>query len=258
MNESKYLEKRFEDKMENKNKVVIVTGASSGIGAATVRFLAQQHAKLVIGARRLERLDALKAEFPDEQILTQKVDVTKPDQVKTLVELAVKNFGRVDVFYNNAGIMPVNALIDGSNEEWQRILNVNVMGVLNGIAAVLPTMINQQSGHIMATDSVAGHVVVPNLAVYNGSKFAVRAIMEGLRQEQRQNHIRTTIISPGAVNTELYKSISNEKNRQAEIETEKAIGIDPKNIAQAVVYAINQPDNVDVNEMIIRPIEQSV
>lgn len=241
-----------------KNKVIVITGASSGIGAESVRTLARQHAKLVIGARRLERLNQLAAEFPDEEILTQRVDVTQADQVQALIDLAVERFGRVDVLYNNAGVMPVNPLIKGAHAEWQRIMDVNVMGVLNGIAAVLPVMVKQQAGQILATDSVAGHVVVPNLAVYNGSKFAVRAIMEGLRQEQHQNHIRTTIISPGAVNTELYKSIPDPKNRQAEIETENAIGIDPVNIAAAVSYAINQPTNVDVNEMVIRPIEQDV
>lgn len=244
--------------MSIKNKVIVITGASSGIGAESVRILARQHAKLVIGARRLDRLNQLVTEFPNEEILTKRVDVTDAVEVQALIDLAVEHFGRVDVLYNNAGVMPVNPLIRGVRDEWQRILDVNVMGVLNGIAAVLPIMVKQQSGQIMATDSVAGHVVVPNLAVYNGSKFAVRAIMEGLRQEQHQNHIRTTIISPGAVHTELYKSIPDSERRQAEIETETTIGINPTNIAEAVSYAINQPANVDVNEMVIRPIEQDV
>lgn len=244
--------------MSIEDKVIVITGASSGIGAESVRQLAKRHAKLVIGARRLDRLNELKAAFPDEQILTRRVDVTDFEMVSGLIELDVKEFGRVDVLYNNAGIMPVNALVTGDRSEWQQILDVNVMGVLNGIAAVLPTMIHQKSGHVLATDSVAGHVVVPNLAVYNGSKFAVRAIMEGLRQEQHQNHIRTTIVSPGAVNTELYKSIRNPEQRQAEIKTENEIGIDPVNIAQAMVFAIDQPDNVDVNELVIRPIQQDI
>lgn len=241
-----------------KDKVIIITGASSGIGAATTRALASQHAKLVIGARRLDRLTALQQEFPDEQIITKQVDVTKFDEVKTLIDIAANQFGRVDALYNNAGIMPINPLIKGTRDEWQRILNVNVMGVLNGIAAVLPIMAKQQSGHILATDSIAGHVVVPNLAVYNGSKFAVRAIMEGVRQEQHNNHIRTSIVSPGSVATELYNSISNPDNRQAEIETERQIGLSAENIASAVVYAINSPANMDVNEIIIRPIKQSI
>lgn len=244
--------------MDLKNKVVIITGASSGIGAATTRLLAQHHVKLVIGARRLERLAQLKAEFPQEQILIQQTDVTSFAEVQSLVDLALNNFGQVDALYNNAGVMPVNPLINGARAEWQQILDVNVMGVLNGIAAVLPIMVKQGTGHILATDSVAGHVVVPNYAVYNGSKFAVRAIMEGLRQEQHQNHIRTTLISPGAVKTELYKSVRNPDYQQAEIATENEIGIDPNAIAQAVVFALSQPANVDLNELIIRPIEQTV
>ena len=242
----------------SKEKVVVITGASSGIGAATTRELAKQHAKLVIGARRLDRLNELKAEFPDENIVTQKVDVTNFDEVQALIDTAKKEFGRVDVLYNNAGVMPVNALENRARDEWQRILDVNVMGVLNGIAAVLPTMIEQKSGHIIATDSVAGHVVVPNLAVYNGSKFAVRAIMEGLRQEQHNNNIRTTIVSPGSVATELYKSIGNADNQKAEIEVEKQIGLSAENIAKSVVFAINAPENMDLNEMIIRPIKQDI
>ena len=234
----------------NKEKVVIITGASSGIGAATTRELAKQHAKLVIGARRLDRLNELKAEFPDEDIITQKVDVTNFDEVQALIDTAKKEFGRVDVLYNNAGVMPVNALENRARDEWQRILDVNVMGVLNGI--------EQKSGHIIATDSVAGHVVVPNLAVYNGSKFAVRAIMEGLRQEQHNNNIRTTIVSPGSVATELYKSIGNADNQKAEIEVEKQIGLSAENIAKSVVFAINAPENMDLNEMIIRPIKQDI
>lgn len=241
-----------------KNKVIVITGASSGIGAATTKLLAKEHAKLVIGARRLDKLNEIKNQFPDEQIITQKVDVTDTKQVQTLINTALDNFGRIDVLYNNAGIMPVNPLAKGMIDEWKNTLNVNVMGVLNGIAAVLPTMIRQKSGHIIATDSVAGHVVVPNLAVYNGSKFAIRAIMEGLRQEQHDNNIRTSIVSPGSVATELYNSISDPKNRKAEINIEKQIGLTSDNIASAVKYAIDSPENMDVNEIIIRPIKQSV
>lgn len=244
--------------MTEQRKVIVITGASSGIGAATVRRLAQQHARLVIGARRLDRLEALREEFPNEDIVPQTVDVTDFEQVQALINTATERFGRVDALINNAGVMPVNPLINGARDEWQRTLSVNVMGVLNGIAAVLPIMVKQQSGHILATDSVAGHVVVPNLAVYNGSKFAVRAIMEGLRQEQHTNHIRTTIVSPGAVATELYRSIGNPENREAEIKTENSIGLDADQIARALTFAIDAPETVDVNEMIIRPIQQDV
>lgn len=241
-----------------KDKVVVITGASSGIGAATTKLLAQEHAKLVIGARRLDKLNEIKEQFPNEQIVTQKVDVINQVEVQSLIDTALDKFGKIDVLYNNAGIMPVNPLSKGMVDEWRNTLNVNVMGVLNGIAAVLPIMIKQKHGHIIATDSVAGHVVVPNLAVYNGSKFAVRAIMEGLRQEQHDNNIRTSIVSPGSVATELYNSISDPKNREAEIEIEKKIGLTSENIASAVKYAIDSPENMDVNEIIIRPIKQSV
>lgn len=241
-----------------KDKVVVITGASSGIGAATTRRLAKQHAKLVIGTRRVDRLESLKAEFPDEEILVKKVDVTKKEEVQALIDAAVEKFGRVDVLYNNAGVMPVNALINRAYDEWQQILDVNVMGVLNGIAAVLPVMVKQKSGQIIATDSVAGHVVVPNLAVYNGSKFAVWAIFEGLRQEQHGNGIRTTIVSPGSVATELYNSINNPENKQAEINFEKEVGLKADDVARSVEFAIDMPDNADINEVIIRPIKQDI
>lgn len=222
--------------MTIKDKVIIITGASSGIGAATVRLLAAKHAKLIIGARRLDKLNALKNEFPNEQIITQKVDVTNFSEVNVLIQTALEHFGKTDVLFNNAGIMPINPLIKGARKEWQDILNVNIMGVLNGIAAVLPIMVKQQSGHIIATDSVAGHVVVPNLAVYNGSKFAVRAIMEGLRQEHHTDNIRTSLISPGSVATELYTSSTDPDTQKAELANEKQIGLSAQNIADAVAF----------------------
>ncbi|WP_295730435.1 SDR family oxidoreductase [uncultured Limosilactobacillus sp.] len=241
-----------------KNKVVIITGASSGIGAATTRRLAKHHAKLVLAARRVDRLQKLQAEFPDEEIMIKKADVTSKEDMQALIDAAVEQFGRVDVLYNNAGVMAVNALANRAYDEWQQILDVNIMGVLNGIAAVLPVMIKQKSGQIIATDSVAGHVVVPNLAVYNGSKFAVRAIFEGLRQEQHKNGIRTMIVSPGSVATELYTSINNPENRQAEIDFEKEVGLHADDVARSVEFAIDMPDNADVNEVIIRPIKQDI
>lgn len=244
--------------MSLKDKVVIIMGASSGIGAATIRYLAARGAKLVIAARRKDRLDELKDSLPESCISTIQADVTNFEEVQAVVDYTIDKFGRIDVMFNNAGVMPVNPLIKVQRQEWQRILDVNVMGVLNGIAAVLPVMVKQKYGHILATDSVAGHVVVPNLAVYNGSKFAVRAIMEGLRQEQRTNGIKTSIVSPGAVHTELFNSINDPKNRQAEIETEESIGLDPEQIARAVAFAIDTPDDTDVNEIIVRPMGQAV
>lgn len=244
--------------MALKGKVVIITGASSGIGKATAELLAKAGAKLVLIARRKERLDEIKDSLPESCICTYQADVTDFEELQAAVDFAVDRFGHVDVMDNNAGIMPVNPLIKGQRQEWQKILDVNVMGVLNGIAAVLPTMVRQGHGHIIATDSVAGHVVVPNLAVYNGSKFAVRAIMEGLRQEQRENGIKTSIVSPGAVHTELFNSINDPQNRKDEIETEEKIGLAPQQIAKAIAFAIDTPDDTDVNEIIIRPMGQAV
>lgn len=244
--------------MSLKDKVIIIMGASSGIGAATTKVLAEQQAKLIIAARRKDRLDKLRDELCGSEITTITADVTNFEDVQAVVDLALDKYGRIDAMFNNAGIMPVNPLSKGQRQEWQKTLDINVMGVLNGISAVLPTMIKQKFGHIIATDSVAGHVVVPNLAVYNGSKFAVRAIMEGLRQEQNINGIKTSIVSPGSVATELFNSINDPENRKNEIEVEKKIGLNAEDIAKAVAYAIDTPKEVDINEILIRPIGQSV
>ena len=175
-----------------------------------------------------------------------------------MVDFTIDKYGHIDAMYNNAGVMPVNALIKGQRQEWQKTLDVNVMGVLNGIAAVLPIMVKQQHGHILATGSVNSRVVVPKWTVYSASKYAVRAILEGLRKEERTNGIKTTLICPGSVHTELYNSINDPKARQAEIETEEKIGLNPNQIAKAVAYAIDTPSDTDVNEMIIRPMGQAV
>ena len=191
--------------MSIKGKVVVITGASSGIGAATAKLLATKGAKVVLGARREERLQALSQAIGDNAVY-QVTDVTDRQQVRALIDLAVSKFGRVDVLYNNAGTMPQGNLCDREYDKWQMMLNVNIMGVLNGIGEVLPIMQKQHDGLIIATDSVAGHVVYPASAVYNGTKYAVRAIMEGLRQEEKEHGIRSTIVSPGAVRTELVNT----------------------------------------------------
>ncbi|KMO65636.1 oxidoreductase, partial [Lacticaseibacillus rhamnosus] len=183
--------------MTVKDKVVVITGASSGIGAATTQVLAQAGAKLVIGARREDRLAKLAEPFGNDQIRYQATDVTNQDQVKSLVDLAIKTFGHVDVLFNNAGLMPLSEMAELKVDEWERMVDVNIKGVLYGIAAVLPHMIEQHSGQIITTDSVAGHIVHPGTAVYSGTKWAIQAIMDGLRQEQAANHIKTTMISPG-------------------------------------------------------------
>lgn len=240
------------------NKVVIIMGASSGIGEATAHLLAERGAKLVLAARRLDRLEAIKAKHPEVDIVIQQADVTDYEAVEAVVKTALDTFGKVDVLFNNAGIMPTAPLVDGRRDEWQAMLDVNVSGVLNGIAAVLPIMERQQSGHIIATDSVAGHVVYPESAVYCGTKFAVRAIMEGLRQEQRDNNVKSTIISPGAVQTELYNTISDKKAAQALHEAQTEWGLTSEDVAEAVVYAIDTPDRVSVSNLIIRPTKQQV
>jgi NADP-dependent 3-hydroxy acid dehydrogenase YdfG len=242
--------------MSVENKVVIVTGASSGIGEATVKMLVNQGAKVVFGARRLEKLEAIANQLPTEQIAYQTVDVTDHQQVQDLVDLAVKKFGQVDAFFNNAGIMPIAPLADDHRDEWQQMLDINIMGVLNGISAVLPVMHKQGHGHILVTSSLAGYQAFPDFAVYSGTKFAVRAILDSLRQEENKNHIKTTVIAPGAVKTELYRSISDPKVAQGLIEDwnkSDDSALIPDDIASAVVYAIGTPQRVTVDEIRVRP-----
>lgn len=241
-----------------KDKVIIIMGASSGIGEATVRKIAEKGGKQVIAARREDKLKAIADSLPDAEIRYMAADVSKYEDVKKVVKLAVDTYGLVDVIFNNAGIMPTGNLIEAHREEWKKMLDINIMGVLNGISAVLPIMQKQQSGHIIATDSVAGHVVYPGSAVYCGTKFAVRAIMEGLRQEERVNNIKSTIVSPGSVNTDLYKTISDKTAQEALFKLQGEIGMSPEDIAEAVVYVIETPPNVSVSNIIIRPTKQVV
>lgn len=239
------------------DKVVVITGVSSGIGAATTKLLVEQGAKVVIGARRKARLQELAAELGDN-VAYRQTDVTLPEAVATLLKLAVDKFGHVDALYNNAGIMPIANLSEDRHDEWQNVLNVNIMGVLNGISAALPIMKKQGYGHILATDYLAGHLVMPEYAVYCGTKFAVHAIMEGLRQEEHNKGIRSTIISPGAVDTELYLSETDSavgKELKASWQKPNA-ALSPKDVAEAVVYAIYAPTRVNVSEIYLRPAGQ--
>jgi NADP-dependent 3-hydroxy acid dehydrogenase YdfG len=239
-----------------KDKVVIIMGASSGIGEATTKKLAQEGAKLVIAARRKDRLKALVETLPDAEISYAAADVTNKDDVQAVVDLAVEKYGRVDVLFNNAGIMPTASLSDARFDEWRQMLDINIMGVLNGIAAVLPIMKKQQYGQIVTTDSVAGHVIFEGGAVYCGTKFAVRAIMEGLRKEERENNIRSTLISPGTVDTELHTTINDPERRKWVENLQLTIGLKSSDVADAVAYAISTPDTVAVSEIIIRPTQQ--
>ncbi|MGG1220761.1 SDR family oxidoreductase [Priestia endophytica] len=238
------------------NKIVVIMGASSGIGEATTKKLEEEGAKLVIAARREDRLKALVESLPNADISYAVADVTNKDDVQAVIDLAVEKYGRVDVLFNNAGVMPHSPLSETRFDEWRQMLDVNIMGVLNGIAAVLPIMKKQQSGQIVTTDSVAGHVVFQQGAVYCGTKFAVRAIMEGLRQEERENNIRSTLISPGTVDTELHTTINNPKRREWAEDLQRTIGLQSSDIADAVAYAISTPETVAVSEIIIRPTKQ--
>lgn len=238
-------------------KVVVITGASSGIGAATAQLLARNGAKLMLAARRQERLADLVKSITDEggTAAFQVVDVANLDQVKALAEATVKAYGHIDVLVNNAGLMPISRLVEVKVDEWDRMIDVNIKGVLYGIAAVLPGMMARKAGHIINISSVAGHKVMAAGAVYCGTKFAVRAISEGLRMEAGE-HVRTTIISPGAVMTELPSTTSNPDVKKLLEGMYQSDAIDPAAIARAILYAVEQPADVDVNEIVVRPTKQ--
>nr|WP_223861498.1 SDR family oxidoreductase [Geminicoccus harenae] len=234
------------------NKVVLITGASSGIGEATARELAGAGAVVVAGARRVDRLEQLASTIAAAggKVLTKAVDVTDAAQVQAFVAAAIERFGRVDVLVNNAGIMPLSPMAALKVDEWNRMVDVNIKGVLNGIAAVLPAMQRQKSGQIVNVSSIGGHQVYPTAAVYCATKFAVRAISEGLRQESRD--IRVTTISPGVVRSELADTITDETARAGMAEF-RAIALEPEAIARAIRFAVEQPADVDVSEIIVRP-----
>ncbi|WP_133273881.1 SDR family oxidoreductase [Hymenobacter radiodurans] len=243
-----------------KGKVVVITGASSGMGEAAAKHLSALGATVVLGARRADRIKMLAQEIQDNggQALAFAVDVTQRDQVKGLVDAAVAQFGRVDVILNNAGIMPLSPIDRLNVEEWDTMIDVNIKGVLNGIAAVLPYMKDQKSGQIINTSSVAGHKVFTGSAVYSATKYAVRALTEGLRMEVKPYNIRTTIVCPGAVKTELLEHITEADIQQANKEYVGAVGISPDSFARVVAFAISQPEDVDINEVIFRPTSQEL
>jgi NADP-dependent 3-hydroxy acid dehydrogenase YdfG len=240
-----------------KDKVVVITGASSGLGEATARHLARHGAKLVLGARRLDRLQALAKELSLGKNAAVRTDVTRFDQVKHLVDHTVQSHGRIDVIINNAGLMPLSPLERSKIEDWDRTIDVNIKGVLYGIAAALPYMKAQLSGHIINVSSVAGHKVRAGTAVYSATKTAVRVISEGLRQEVKPYNIRTTIISPGAVASELPESVT-EPDVAENVRKLYEIAIPADAFADMVVFAMSQPENVDVNEILFRPTIQEL
>ncbi|MDP1509304.1 SDR family oxidoreductase [Paenibacillus sp. CMAA1739] len=236
-----------------KGKVVAITGASSGIGEATARLLAHHGAHVVLGARRTERLEALISEIRSKGGTAdyQQLDVTKRDQMEKFIQFAEKRFGRVDVIVNNAGVMPLSKLEALKVEEWDRMIDVNIRGVLHGIAAGLPIMKKQGFGQFINIASIGAYSVTPTAAVYCATKYAVRAISEGLRMEVGGD-IRVTLVSPGVTESELADSISDEEARQGMIEYRR-ISISPDAIARSILYAMEQPADVDVSEIIVRP-----
>lgn len=240
-----------------KDKVVVITGASSGLGEAAARLLSDGGASVVLGARRAERIEALAQELTERggKALALATDVTQRPQVQALVDAAVNEFGRLDVLINNAGLMPSSLLERLRVEDWDRMIDVNLKGVLYGVAAALPHMIAAKSGHIINVSSVAGHKVGPGGAVYSATKHGVRALSEGLRQEVKPHNIRTTIISPGAVATELPDSVT-EPETAAYIKKVYERAIPADSFARMVAFAIGQPDDVDVNEILFRPTSQ--
>ncbi|WDM20806.1 SDR family oxidoreductase [Paenibacillus polymyxa] len=236
-----------------KGKVVAITGASSGIGEATARLLAHHGAHVILGARRTERLEALTSEIRSKggSADYQQLDVTKRDQMEAFMKYAEKTFGRVDVILNNAGVMPLSKLEALKVEEWDRMIDVNIRGVLHGIAAGLPIMKKQGFGQFINIASIGAYSVTPTAAVYCATKYAVRAISEGLRMEVGGD-IRVTLVSPGVTESELADSISDEEARQG-MKEYRRISISPNAIARSILYAMEQPADVDVNEIIVRP-----
>ncbi|MBL4609697.1 MAG: SDR family oxidoreductase [Pseudomonas sp.] len=238
------------------DKVVIITGASSGLGEATARRLAKSGAKVMLAARREDRLVALRDAIVEQggDAIYKVTDVTERDQMQALAQATLDAYDRIDVLVNNAGLMPLSPLDKLKVDEWDTMIDVNIRGVLYGIAAVLPTMRKQHAGHIINLSSVAGHKVFPSSAVYSATKYAVKAISEGMRQEGN-GEIRSTNISPGAVATELPSTISDTDTAK-NVDELYDMAIDPDAIARAVAFAIEQPADVDVNELIIRPSKQ--
>ncbi|MBO9567066.1 MAG: SDR family oxidoreductase [Niastella sp.] len=246
--------------MENSinNKVIVITGASSGLGEAAAKYLAAKGGLLVLGARRADNLKAIVSSITTGggTAVYHVTDVTKKKDVQALVDKAIATYGRIDVMINNAGIMPIAPMSEVRTDEWDNMIDINIKGVLYGIAAALPIFQQQQSGHFINVGSVAGvKVFSPGGTVYSGTKFAVRAISEGLRHEVHTHHIRTTVIQPGAVDSELKFSTSHPESAKNVTEFYKQ-AIPADTIARAIAFAIEQPTDVDINEIIVRPTAQ--
>lgn len=234
------------------SKVILLTGASSGIGEATARLLSKQGHRLVIGARRTERLAALAHDLRSEggSVEYRALDVTRGEDLQAFADAALTLYGRIDVIINNAGVMPLSPLAALKVDEWDRMIDVNIRGVLHGIAAVLPTMQAQGNGQIINISSIGGLYVVPTAAVYCATKYAVRAISDGLRQEH--NNLRVTCVYPGVVESELANTITDAGTAEA-MRSFREIALKPDAIAKAISHVIDQPDDVDTSDIVVRP-----
>lgn len=240
------------------NKIVLITGASSGIGEATAKVLVQNGAKVVLSARREDRLQALAAQL-GENAAYLKSDVTSLEDMQALAALAQEKFGKIDVLFANAGIMPGSNLSQLKVQDWMDMVDINIKGVLNAMAAVLPEFFAQKSGQIVVTSSVAGTKSVPGNAVYCGTKHFVRAMLDSFRAESvmEGSNIRTTTIYPGAIQTELLNTIAPSETKSMVEEFYRKVGIQPDAIAKAVLYAVSQPEQVDVSDLVVRPSKES-
>ncbi|MDB5986329.1 MAG: NADP-dependent 3-hydroxy acid dehydrogenase YdfG [Nevskia sp.] len=238
------------------SKVVLITGASSGIGEATARHLAANGHQVILGARRSDRIAAVAQDIQHAggEAFHQVLDVTELDSVKAFVAAAHERYGRVDVLVNNAGVMPLSLVEELRIDEWNQMIDVNLRGVLHGIAAVLPIMRKQGAGHIINVASVSAYRVDPTAAVYCATKYAVRALSEGLRQESKD--LRVTVVSPGFTRTELFDGIGNPQIKAAVRGMLEQASIPATAVAEAISFAISQPDNVDVNELVVRATAQ--
>ncbi|MGO4445166.1 SDR family oxidoreductase [Mycobacterium sp. 2YAF39] len=242
--------------MDDTRKVIAITGASSGIGEATARLLGSGGAALVLGARRKERLEKIAGDLDGVDVVTVTTDVTRRDDLDRLVSTAVDRFGRLDVLVSNAGISRLGALAEGDVAGWSAMIDVNVNGVLNGIAAAMPVFTRQGRGHFVTTVSTAGMKITPTMGIYAATKNAVRTVMETLRQESTDGVIRTTSINPGFVSTELGNSIDAPQIRAAIQSNMDAFGLAPEAVARAIAFAIEQPHDVEIGEITIRPTVQ--
>lgn len=246
----------------NESKVVVITGASSGIGEATARLLAKQGNKVVLGARRKENLEKIVNEIKAEggEAIYELVDVTVMDEVLKLAKKAVSNYGRIDVWVNNAGLMPLSELSKGKVDEWEKMIDVNLKGTLYGINAALPQMHQQKSGQIINIGSISSHIPTPAGAVYAATKFGVRAISEALRMEEAmaQTNVRVTLIAPGAIDTELPNHVTDEGQKEGMKAFYGAFAIPANDVSESIAFAMTLPEKTSINEIIIRPTAQQL